>query len=264
MGEREPLVLIHGFSGVPVTFEPVMPLLAEHHELHALTLAGHCGGPALAEGVECTPAALADDLERQLDALGLDAPHLCGNSLGGWMAIELAARGRAGSVVALAPAGGWEAGSREERRLGRFFRRQYRMIRYAAPRAERVLRRPRMRRLAMRDVCVHGDRWTVEQAAAMTRGAIECAIYEPFLEVMERDGPPTAFDGVSCPVRIVWGTRDRVVPVARHLPRWREMLPDAEVVVLDGLGHVPMVDDPQAVARTVLEVTQAAPAASYS
>lgn len=252
---NEPLVLIHGFSGTTVTWEPVLDLLREHHDVHALPLAGHAGGAALADGVECTPAALADDLERQLDELGLETAHLCGNSLGGWMAIELAGRGRARSVVALAPAGGWDRGSREERRLARFFRRQRRLLKLSEPYTERLMRRPRVRRLAMRDVCVHGDRWTAEQATAMSRGALECAIYEPFIEIVERDGPPTEFAATDVPVRIVWGTRDRVLPDKHHVAGYRRLVPNAEFTTLEGAGHVPMVDDPEGTARAILEVT---------
>src|SRR4051794_5341355 len=49
--------------------------------------------------------ALADALERELDCLAMDRPALVGNSLGGWLALELARRGRASRVVALAPSG---------------------------------------------------------------------------------------------------------------------------------------------------------------
>ena len=255
MSTKEPLVLIHGFSGTPLVWEPVLDRLAEHHELHAVTLAGHCGGPVLADGVECTPAALADDLERQMDELGLETAHIAGNSLGGWMAIELAARGRARTAVALAPAGGWERGSREERRLARFFRRQHRMIALSAPYTERLMRRPRLRHLAMRDVCVHGERWTPEQAVAMSRGALECAIYEPFIEIIERDGPPTSFAAIDVPVRIVWCAKDRILPEARHAPGYRRMVPGAEVLTLQDAGHVPMIDDPEGTSRMILEVT---------
>ena len=255
---KEPLVLIHGFSGTPVMWEPVAPLLAERFELHVVTLVGHCGGPSLPDGVQASASAIADDLERQMDELGLETAHLCGNSLGGWMALELASRGRARSVVALAPAGGWEQGSREEKRLARLFKRQYRMTRFAGPRAERFVRRPGMRRFAMRDACVHGDRFTAEQAAAIIRGSYDCPIYLDFIEAAQRDGPPT-FVPADVPVRIVWGTRDRILPHGRYSQKVRDQLPAAEYVELDGLGHVPMVDDPEAIARMVAEVTARAP-----
>jgi pimeloyl-ACP methyl ester carboxylesterase len=253
--EREPLVLIHGFSGTPVMWEPIADRLAEHHELLIPTLAGHCGGAGLADGVECSVAAVADALEADMDAAGLETAHICGNSLGGWLALELAVRGRARSVVAIAPAGGWEPGSREEKRLRRYFRRLHRIVRMSGKRAEPLTRRPGMRKLAMRDMCVHGDRLTAAQAAAMVRGSYECAIWTDLLEAIERDGPPQAFEGIDCPARIVWGTKDRIIPHGRYAQRLRDLVPTADYVELEGVGHVPMVDDPERVARTILEVT---------
>jgi pimeloyl-ACP methyl ester carboxylesterase len=70
-----------------------------------------------------------------------------------------------------------------------------------------------------------------------------------------RDGPPPTFDGVACPVLLAWGTRDRILPSPRYSKRLRELLPSAEWVELRGLGHVPMSDEPELVARTIGEFT---------
>jgi pimeloyl-ACP methyl ester carboxylesterase len=115
-------VLIHGFSGTRLIWEPVLEALERSHDVLAVNLAGHVGGPEMAD----TPVsvnALVDAVERDLDAAGFDTAHVVGNSLGGWIAFELATRGRARSVVALSPAGGWEPGSRAERRLRMLFTR---------------------------------------------------------------------------------------------------------------------------------------------
>jgi pimeloyl-ACP methyl ester carboxylesterase len=81
----------------------VIPLLEPDYDTIALTALGHRGGRPGFAGV--TVQDLVDDAERSLDDLGIGRPHLVGNSLGGWMAIELARRGRAASVCALFPAG---------------------------------------------------------------------------------------------------------------------------------------------------------------
>lgn len=262
---KTPLVLIHGFSGTPVLWEPVAPLLAERHELLLPVTAGHCGGATLPAGVPCGIAALADDLEAQMDAAGIETAHVCGNSLGGWLALELAVRGRARSVVALAPAGGWEAGSSAEARLRRYFTRTHRVLSIAGPFSETFARRPGLRRLALRDVSAHPERYSARQALDIMRGAQDCPIYSDLMEAILRDGPPAAFEGIACPVRIVWGTADRVIPHRRYSQRLRDLIGDAEYRELDGLGHCPMVDAPDLVARTILEVTdrvQAIPAAA--
>jgi pimeloyl-ACP methyl ester carboxylesterase len=104
-GAGEPLVLIHGFSGTRLIWEPVLEALEPAHDVLAVNLAGHVGGPELAD-TPVSVTALVDAVERDLDGAGFDTAHVVGNSLGGWIALELATRGRARSVVALAPAGG--------------------------------------------------------------------------------------------------------------------------------------------------------------
>ena len=65
---------------------------------------------------------------------------------------------------------------------------------------------------------------------------------------------PRGLHSIDCPFRIVWGTRDLLLPV-RQAPRWAAHITGAEVVRLPGLGHVPMGDDPAATAAKILEVT---------
>jgi pimeloyl-ACP methyl ester carboxylesterase len=62
---------------------------------------------------------------------------------------------------------------------------------------------------------------------------------------------------IDCPVRIAWSERDRIIPEKDYSARLRTVVPDAEWTVLPGLGHVPMLDDPIAVVRTVRDVTSA-------
>ena len=72
-----------------------------HDDVLAPALPGHLGGPPLNGDFD-----LAAHVERVMDEAGVERAHIVGNSLGGYLALVLAARGRAGSVVALAPAGG--------------------------------------------------------------------------------------------------------------------------------------------------------------
>jgi hypothetical protein len=105
------------FSGSPATWTPLLPALEQHHDVLAPTLLGHCGGPGSLVGSPATPAAMVDALERDMNSAGFEQAHLVGNSLGGWLAPQLAARGRALSTTALASAGGWNHGGPEHRRL---------------------------------------------------------------------------------------------------------------------------------------------------
>lgn len=158
-GSGEPLVLLHGFTNTWRVWLPVMPELESRFDVFAPTLGGHCGADPWRDGVEPTIAALADAAEAELDSAGIQTAHVAGNSLGGWLALELAKRGRALSVVALAPAGGWTKGDeREERRLTGFFSRTHKLTSLAYPRARDLVTRPRLRKLMLRDVMEHGDR----------------------------------------------------------------------------------------------------------
>jgi pimeloyl-ACP methyl ester carboxylesterase len=254
----EPLALIHGFSATPAMWEPMLPALQERFDVHVLGLAGHHGCAALPDGVEVSASALFDALERDLDAAGVETAHVCGNSLGGWAALELAKRGRARSCVALSPAGGWEADTKAAERLRGVFKRLHWTANWALPRSERLFTRPRLRKLAFRDAFEHGERMTPRQAADMVRGSALCPIYWDLFAAIERDGPPADFDGIACPTTIVWGSKDRILPLETYSERIRRMVPQADFVVLEGAGHSPMIDEPEQLVRIVEEVASRA------
>jgi len=246
------MVLIHGFSGTGRLWDPVLDRLERSFEVLTVNLAGHVGGPELGD----TPAsvtALVDAVERDMDAAGFDTAHLVGNSLGGWIAFELATRGRARSVVAVSPAGGWEGGTRAEKRLRALFARNHRLCTRLLPQLDSLMRRPRMRHALLWQVAAFGEQIPPAAAAQMIRDSVGCSVYFELMDAITRDGPPRSLDGVTCPVLLAWGTRDRILPTPRYSRRLRGMLPDAEWVELPGLGHVPMSDDPELVARTITE-----------
>ena len=165
-GGGEPLVLLHGFTDTWRGWTPVLPALSARHQVYAWSLPGHLGGEPWDTSVPVSITAVVDAAERQLDNIGLDRAHLAGNSLGGWLALELAARGRALSVVGLCPAGGWEPGGREERRVARYFRRNQLLLRYFGPLLPWVARHATLRRIALRDLVADGRK--VPPAGALT------------------------------------------------------------------------------------------------
>jgi pimeloyl-ACP methyl ester carboxylesterase len=254
-GDGEPMVLLHGFTDTWRAWTPVLPALEAVHAVFAPSLPGHHGGTAFAPEVTMTIEGSLDMIERQLDERGIEQAHLVGSSLGGWAALELAVRGRALSVVGVCPAGGWEHGGREERAVLRYFRANDRMLRAGGPILAMVARNPRLRRIALRDLVARPERVGGDQALAMFRGAANCSVTRDALEIA---GSGTAFGDlgpIDCPVRILYGTRDRIVRWPSHYRRLRRILPDAEYVALEGMGHLPMWDDPQTVAQLILEVT---------
>jgi pimeloyl-ACP methyl ester carboxylesterase len=250
------VVLLHGFSGTwPHWLPQIAPLEAEH-EVFAPNLPGHWGGPQVPHGVEPGVRWLVDAVERQLDEAGIERAHLVGNSLGGWVSLELAARGRALSVTAISPGFGWRPNGFHARRIEIVFRRNYRSARAAAPYAEVLMRRPRVREVGFWDVVARPRLLPPSAAAQWVRGAANCPFYLDFLRTVKRDGIPESLGAIDCPVRIAWGTRDRLLPLRGCSERHRTLVPDAEWVTLDGLGHTPMYDDPGRIADIVLELAR--------
>ncbi len=251
-GTGEPLVLIHGFTATWRCWLPVLGLLVPRFEVIAPTLHGHDGGPPSPSGAE-TLAQAADHFESLLDGLGVGTAHLAGNSLGGALALELAKRGRARSVVAISPGGGWEEdNSREVERIIRLFKRTQMSARATVKHHERLLARPGFRRIGMRDIMARGHLVPAEEAVLLTRSSIRCAIVDDVFKTM-RDGTGRVvdLDRVNVPTLVVWGDKDRLLPMKHHADRFRNEIPDVRFEVLHGLGHTPMWDDPARVAMAI-------------
>ena len=252
-GSGEPLVLLHGILGSARMWRYVVPLLAEHHDTVAMTALGHRGGPAPTQR-PARIAHLVDDVERRMDELGFDTAHIAGNSMGGWLALELARRGRARTVTAFSPAGTLETGVPEHdgsrdrlRRIVADTRRSRRMLPYMA-------RSKRVRRFGLRENALLGERVRPRDFVASADDVLGCLIAEDILSTPETLAP---LDPPPCPIMIAWARGDRILSLASNGERARERVPGADFRVFDHVGHVPMFDDPEWVAATILEVTGA-------
>jgi pimeloyl-ACP methyl ester carboxylesterase len=264
-GSGESLLLLHGFTGAWMHWRPLLNDLSQRYEVIAPTLDGHDGGRRYPPGVPLTFAGATDGLETLLDELGVDTAHIVGNSMGGALALELAKRGRARSVVALAPAGGWNEGDGESRRLARFFARQLRVTRAFEPHMPAFLGRAKLRRLAFRDIMRRGDRVPAADALRLAQVALGCTVFDRAIEALRADRGLSlgGLAGIACPVLIASPQFDRILPLERHAPRLRREIPGAESLILPGCGHMPMWDDTPLVVRTIGEfVDRHAPASA--
>ncbi|HWF56399.1 MAG TPA: alpha/beta fold hydrolase [Solirubrobacteraceae bacterium] len=254
-GEGEPVVLLHGFTGHWRHWKPVLADLVARYEVIAPTLSGHNGGPPFPSGMGLEKVADAgDSLERHLDELGVGTAHLVGNSMGGSLALELAKRGRARSVVALSPGGGWELGGPEPERIARFFARQMRIIRASRTQIPRLMRRPSGRKLALRDIMRHGELISPADAVEVSLDPLACTVVGDVLASLRAGRAHVEdLDQVAAPTLLAWAELDRILPLETCSARLEREIPNAEFRVLPRVGHVPMWDDSRLVVKTIVD-----------
>ena len=254
-GAGPPLVLLHGFVDTWRTWELVLPALERRHEVLAPTLAGHAGGPPIA-AAEMGDTLLADQVERTMDEAGLGVADFAGNSLGGYVALQLAARGRARSVVAFAPAGGWAEGDESYRSTLAAQREMIALLRRTAPQADAFLSTPAGRRRATSALVESYEHLPVELIAHQMLGVAAARGSYELIEHALRAGWRLEPELITCPVRVVWGTADKMLHWPAAAVRYRrEWLPHADWVLLVGVGHCPQLAVPLEAAELILGLT---------
>jgi len=253
-GSGPPLVCLHGFMDTWRTWELVLPTLERHHDVLAVTLPGHAGGSPL--DASASSDALVDAVEDALDEAGLELPHLAGNSLGGYIALRLASRGRAASVITFAPAGGWATRDRSDRELLRRQHELYAQMRAAAPHADAYLATAVGRRRVTQHLTVSYEHIPRDILAHLMLGVASCRAATALIDMALSEGWSLDAARITCPTRVVWGTADDLLPWPRAAARYRERwLPHADWVLLDGVGHCPQLDVPLETAQLIAGLT---------
>jgi pimeloyl-ACP methyl ester carboxylesterase len=250
-GAGEPLVLLHGIGMSYQAWWPVMPALSRQRRVIAFDLPGFGATAPLPVGVAPTPAALAAALVEELERRRIPLPvDVAGNSLGGFVAFEMAKAGHARSVVGLSPAGLWRR--RAPLASGPSLQLNYLLTR-RAPRLTRAVLSTSIGRTAGLRVTAsaRGSRLPVEVAleAASTFGA------SPGFHTTLRALRAPLLDGdkIRVPITVAFGARDLLLTRAARAPE--RLPPHTRWITLPGCGHVPMWDDPALVSRVVLEGT---------
>ncbi|MFI7705669.1 alpha/beta fold hydrolase [Nonomuraea sp. NPDC049480] len=246
-GTGPPLILIHGIGHHWQAWLPVMDRLAVSRTVIAVDLPGFGVSPGLPDPIPYTAESLADAVESFCALLGIREPDVVGNSLGGYLALELAARGVVRTATALSPAGFW---SRSELLYCQSVLRALRATARSLPpdQAVRVAENPFLRAVSAGLLVAHPSRLEPAALVAATQALAASSGFDETLEAFSGVMPPAP---PKAPITIAWGEHDRLLPrrQAVRAARWSGQ----RVKLLKGCGHVPMSDDPELVARVILE-----------
>ena len=248
-GRGEPVLLVHPFMLSHHSWRPVLERLPQHDVL-AVSLPGHYGGPALSWLARFDD--LVDHVEAEMDRHGWDSAHVVGNSLGGWVALELARRGRARTVTALAPAGGYDTLTLRDAAMVMSF-----LVAAAGRRPARLTNVlptvPLVTGLALRAIA-HDPRLLVpDDARHVIRTALGATHPVRVLAACARSIPAPGLETISVPVHLVFADRDIVIPPRRYAAYFTDRIPHAQVTTLRGVGHCPQVEVPDRVAAMIHE-----------
>jgi pimeloyl-ACP methyl ester carboxylesterase len=251
-GSRPDLVLLHGLGSDHRFWDNIRPRLEARFRVWAPDLPGHGDGRRL-RPVEAHPRELAAEVAERLRAEGVARPHLVGLSLGGWVALELAAGGAAASVTALAPAGLWGDGTARIERATALSRA---LLAPAERPAVAVARFGLLRRLGLRSLVVQPER----VSAAMFADAVRALLRTPSYGACDRAMVGSAFrEGrrIGVAATVAFGEADRVLPGPRYQRRDR-LGEGVRWVGVARCGHAMTWDQPDACVALIAETVERA------
>jgi pimeloyl-ACP methyl ester carboxylesterase len=248
-----PIVLIHGISCSVLEWEHVIEDLSAQHQVFALDLLGH--------GLTDKPleasydiASLAHFILAFMDAVGLPAASLVGNSLGARIAIECAAIAphRVTSVVLSAPAAVSNP-TLLEFRMG------------SIPFLGEVLTAPnqfgtgKIWRSAFADPRFATKAMVAEKVALAKLPGAGKVFLKCLRDMLQLAGfkakvladTHEKIKRIKAPTLVIWGRQDKFLPIS-HLSTFLELMPQAESVIMERCGHVPMIEFPKEFSQMVL------------
>lgn len=250
-GGGDPLVLLHGLGSRWQAFLPVIPFLDDEFEVWSVDLPGFGASAPLPGRTDVR--ALTDAVAEWMSEQGIAGAHVAGNSTGGAIALELAARDLVASACALAPIGFWSA---RERVFAQASLRNTRALsKLTRPLAPAMARNPVARYLSFAQYTARPGNIPPDDIVASVDALIGAPAYDEVnASFTGYLAPESAADRV--PVTIAWGAKDRLL-LPRQLERARRRIPRARHVLLPAAGHLMMYDEPEQVAAVIRAATRA-------
>ncbi len=245
---REPVILIHGLMASSDEWSKVIPALAESRQVWAIDLIGFGFSERVAEPTYSIKY-YASSIAEFMDARGIERATVVGHSLGGGVALQFAHdyAARVSRLVLLAPAA--------------YIFRYLKPLQFAAyipyfPRAliSAMLSSPQLHRRALQNAFANPARLDYDMLADQVRSWRVKGTVDALLALSASPHAcdlPEGIESVAAPALLVWGDQDALVPLSHGERLVREM-PNAELVILEGAGHVPNLECPDLVNRLIL------------
>jgi len=245
LGDGPALVFFHGLGASWQSWLENLPEFARDHRVVAMDFPGF-GYSETAVG-EISIEYYASWAYRLLDALGIESAAIVGNSMGGFIAAEMAIRrpDRAERMAVVSAAVFWQSYRRAQPLVGLARLSDAHVARALNRSTDAVATRPRLRSWAL---ATAGFRYphliSHELAHELVRSARRTDGYLPALEALADYPLEEELPKIGCPTLIVWGAQDTLVPV-KDAKRMQELIPGSRSEVFERTGHVAMLERPE-------------------
>jgi pimeloyl-ACP methyl ester carboxylesterase len=242
MGQGSPLVFVHGLSGCWQNWLENIPHFARSHRVIAVDLPGFGESDLPLE--EISIPGYGRFVDAFLGEIGVERASIVGNSMGGFIAAEVALSHPARvDKLALVSAAGVATVRQAQLALAKRLSRASqagsgRMI----ARRQSIVRRRGLRKLLLYGIVAHPELLQPELVYEIASGGGKPGFMDAFNAVLDYDFSDRLPE-IEHPTLIVWGRNDRIVPVGGAY-RYEELLPHSRRVVFEDTGHVPMIERP--------------------
>ena len=253
-GSGDPIVLVHGLGSASTVWKPIRPLLERDFTVITVDLPGH-GKSTYSKGQPMDPHSLALYVSEQMSAIGFETFHLVGNSLGGWVALELTSAfpEQVKSLTALAPAGLW-LNPYNARYPGTALLRF--LARNTSKLAPTALHFESARRIGFSEVSPRWKQLSYETCLDATNAMSGAIGYFPAWDGMLMKRFDSSISE-EIPVTIIFGDTDRTLPATTC--QEKSLAPShARWIIFPETGHAPMWDSPIDVVDEIKKTTSCA------